>query len=82
MTDDELVEHYFPARWFPYAQREVAKALAAAVREAVLKRVRVCDECVWRDTNDRLTVGFNGHGCTACGGSGILFGRGVTESET
>ena len=56
MTDDELVERFFPCagtgcrtgahdEYCPASQRDKARRLAAAVREAVLKRVRVCHDC-------------------------------------
>lgn len=58
MTDDELVERFFPCDRIICGNqpsghsydcaadyRHHAKRLASAVREAVLKRVRVCHDC-------------------------------------
>lgn len=97
MTDDELVELFFPCDRIICGNqpsghsydcaadyRHHAKRLAAAVREAVMASAEVC----------RGRCGGRGHvlnsldsveptsPCPTCSGRGILFGRGVVEGET
>lgn len=90
MTDDEkLIEDLYPCRsWCRTVrygvghactcrpeERERARRLAAAVREAVLKRVRGCRECHGTGTRIRLT-NIDPPKCERC------HGRGVVEGET
>lgn len=86
MNSDALVDRFLPCdgagcgKHFhkstcPARQRGKARRLAAAVREAVMKRVRVCDR---ENCKGGYYVNADDvrHECERC------HGRGVTESET
>lgn len=88
MNSDALVDRFLPCdgagcgKHFhkttcPARQRGKARRLAAAVREAVLKRVRVCDGCGGEGSYYESNQGHDPkQRCPRC------HGRGVVEGET